>query len=76
VVRKDLRNVEVGEHEWYAEVSRSRAGWRALCHVWLVNDREARTSQTSTVVRDDFVVCELCSRSFRRENDKQRHKSA
>ena len=72
VVRKDLRNVEVGEHEWYAEASRSRAGWRVLCQVGLVNGREARTSQASTVVRD--VVCELCSRSFRRESDKQRHK--
>ena len=65
VVRKDLRNVEVGEHEWYAEASRSRAGWRVLCQVGLVNGREARTSQASTVVRD--VVCELCSRSFRRK---------
>ena len=71
-MRKDLRNVEVGEHEWYAEASRSRAGWRVLCQVGLVNGREARTSQASTVMRD--VVCELCSRSFRRESDKQRHK--
>ena len=45
VVRKDLRNVEVGEHEWYAEASRSRAGWIALCRVGLVNAREARMSQ-------------------------------
>ena len=52
----------------YVESSRSRAGWRALCHVGLVNGREARTSQASTVVRD--VVYELCSRSFRRESDK------
>ena len=61
-----------GEHEWYAKASRSRAGWRALCQVGLVNGREARTTQASTVVRD--IVCELCSRSFRRESDKQRHK--
>ena len=26
--------------EWYAEASRSRAGWRVLCQVGLVNGRE------------------------------------
>ena len=59
VVRKDLRNVEVGEHEWYAEASRSRAGWRALCWVGLVNGRQGhhKHMQASTVVRD--VVCKL-----------------
>ena len=62
-MRKDLRNVEVGEHEWYAEASRSRAGWRALCRVGLVNAREARTSQASTVVVRD-VVCELCCKAL------------
>ena len=63
-----------GEHEWYAEASRSRAGWRALCWVGLENCREARTSQekASTVVRE--VVCELCFKRFWMESDKQRHK--
>ena len=54
---KNLRNVDVGEHEWYAEASRSRAGWRALCWVGLVNGRLARMLQASTVVRE--IVCEL-----------------
>ena len=53
-------------------ISNGRAGWRALRLVGLVNGRAASMSQASTVVRD--VVCELCSRSFRRETDKQRHK--
>ena len=40
----------------------------------LVLSREARTSQVQafTVVRE--VLCELCSKSFNRESDKQRHK--
>ena len=43
VVRKDLRNVEVGNMSaLYAEASRSRARFRALCQVGLVNGREAR----------------------------------
>ena len=70
--------MKVEEHERYAEASRSRAGWRALCWVGLVNGRQGhhKHMQASTVVRD--VVCKLhnlCSRSFKRESDKQRHKS-
>ena len=42
---KNLRIVDVGEHEWYEEANRSRAGWRVLCWVGLENCREARTSQ-------------------------------
>ena len=71
---RDLEAVDVGEHEWFEEATRSREGWRALCRVGLQNCRETRTAQAraSTAVRE--VVCELCSRNFRRESDKKRHK--
>ena len=74
VVRKDLRDVEVGEHEWYEEATSSRASWRALYRVGLESCREMRTvqAQSPVVVRD--VLCQGCSRSFRRESDKKRHK--
>ena len=74
MVRKDLRDVEVGEHEWYEEATSSRASWRALYWVGLESCREMRTLQAHApvVVRD--MLCQVCSRSFRRENDKKRHK--
>ena len=74
VVRKDLRDVEVGEHEWYEEATSSRASWRALYRMGLENCREMRTAQAQApvVVRD--VFCQACSRSFRRLSDKKRHK--
>ena len=67
VVRKGLRDVEVGEHKWYEEATSSRASWRALYRVGLESCREMRTvqAQAPVVVRD--VLCQVCSRSFRRE---------
>ena len=71
---RNLKSVEVGEDEWYEEATRSRTGWRALYRVGLERYREMRgaQAQASVVVRD--VVCQVCSRSFRRESDKKRHK--
>ena len=31
VIRKDLKDIEVNEDEWYEEATRSRPGWRATC---------------------------------------------
>ena len=72
VVRKDLKDIEVEESEWYEEARKSRAGWRALYRAGLESCRETQGTQASVVVRD--VVCEVCSRSFSREGDKKRHK--
>ena len=74
VVRKVLKSVEVGEDEWYEEATRSITGWRVLYRVGLESCWEMRRAQAqaSVVVRD--VVCMVCSRSFRRESDKKRHK--
>ena len=74
VVKRDLKAVEVGEYEWFEKATRSRARWRALCQVGLENCREARTAQTRACTAVREVVCELCSRSFRKESDKKRHK--
>ena len=32
VIRKDLAYIGVDENKWYEEATKSRAGWRALCH--------------------------------------------
>ena len=31
VIRRDLKDVEINEDEWYEEVVETRAGWRATC---------------------------------------------
>ena len=71
-MRKDLKDIDVGEGEWYAEARRSRAGWRAMYRLGLEECRDAQTAQASVASRD--VVCETCARKFRREGDKKRHK--
>ena len=57
MVRKDLRDVEVGEHKWYEEATSSRVSWRAMYRVGLENCREMRTAQAQApvVARDVFV---------------------
>ena len=45
VVRKDLRDVEVGEREWYEEATSSRASWMALYRMGLESCTEMRTAQ-------------------------------
>ena len=72
VVRKDLKDIEVEENEWYEEARKSRAGWRSLYCAGLESCRKTQETQASVVVRD--VVCEVCSMSFSREGDKKRHK--
>ena len=64
-----LINIEVDEEVWYEEARRSRVGWRA---VYRTDCRENQVSQASEVAKE--VVCELCSRAFRRESDKKHHK--
>ena len=54
------------------EAVRSRAGWKTLCLYGLEKCREVEVFQQ--LVAERGVVCEVCSRSFRREGDKKRHK--
>ena len=58
-MRKDLEDVEVGEHKWYEEAEGSRAGWRALYHVGLEKCRETRTSQARASTGASDVVCKM-----------------
>ena len=63
----------VCEEKWFEEAVRSRAGWRVLYRDGVDSYRERQIVNAPTaVVRD--VVCEVCSRNFRRESDKARHK--
>ena len=73
VMRKDLKDIELSEEKWFEEAVRSRAGWRVLYRDGVDSYRERQIVNAPTaVVRD--VVCEVCSRNFRRESDKARHK--
>ena len=72
VVRKDLKDIGVKEDGWYEEATRSRAGWKAMYHAGLEGCRETQAAMATVASRD--VVCEVCSRSFRRECDRKRHK--
>ena len=66
-MRRDYEDIEVSEEKWYDEAVRLRAGWSTLCH-----DGLERWRCALVVVRD--VMCEVCSRTFRRQSDKARHK--
>ena len=70
-MKKDLKEVKIGEEEWYDETRKSRAGWWAMCRLGIEEITEAQKSrkQTEAAVRD--VVCD---RLFHRESDKKRHK--
>ena len=73
VVRRDLKDIGVSEEKWFDEAVRSRAGWRALCREGMNRCRESEKVRAPMAAARD-VVCEVCSRRFRRESDKARHK--
>ena len=60
------------EDEWYEEATRSRAGWRDTCRLGMERHTDAQVTLSSAAARE--VECEVCSRKFRRESDKKRHK--
>ena len=74
VIKKDLAAIDVDENEWYKEACQFRAGWRAIYRLGLENhaEEQATTQSSGQEVRE--VVCVVCSRTFRRESDKKRHK--
>ena len=47
MVRKDLKDIDVEESEWYTEARRSRGGWRALCRLGMESRREAEVVRAS-----------------------------
>ena len=66
--------IEVKEDEWYAEATRSRAGWKTMCELGLQRrgETQAQAVERARAVRE--VECSVCSRKFRKESDKKRHK--
>ena len=60
------------EDEWYDIATRSRNGWRDTCRLGMERHTEVHVAQSSAAARE--VKCEACSRKFRRESDKRRHK--
>ena len=70
MIRKDLKDIEVNEDEWYEEATRSRAGWRATCKLGMERQEEAQVAQSLVAARE--IKCEVCSRTFRRESDRKR----
>ena len=69
-MHKELEHIGVGEEEWYAEPRTTRASWRAAYRLSMENCTDAQEASMAP----KGMVCEVCSRSFRREGDKKRHK--
>ena len=44
-MRKDLKDIDVDECEWYEEATRSKVGWRVLYKLGLESYQEAETAQ-------------------------------
>ena len=74
VIKKDLKQIDVEETEWYEEACRSRTGWRALCRAGMQSRTETQTRATCAEPQRRDVECTVCHRVFRRECDKKRHK--
>ena len=71
MMRRDFKDIKVSEEEWYDEAVRSRARWSTLCRDGLERWGERMGTCAPVAVRD--VMCEVCSRIFRRQSDKARH---
>ncbi len=71
--KADLQEIKVPEAQWYKLARTSRQGWRATYTAALEEQRTRRQEgiQLSTLT---LVVCQECTRTFRREGDKKRHK--
>ena len=67
MIRRDLKDVEINEDEWYKEAVESRAGWRATCKLGVKLLTMRQTSQRQAAARD--VEYDVCKRKFRRESD-------
>ena len=73
MIRRDLKDIEMDKRKWYEEATTSRAGWKAAYRLGLENN-DNRTATECLLMAACEVVCEVCSRKFRRQCDKKRHK--
>ncbi|XP_062511553.1 uncharacterized protein LOC134187449 [Corticium candelabrum] len=71
LMKRDFKDIEVSEKEWYDEAVRLRASWSTLCRDGLERWREREWGH---VLRWQSRMYEVCSRTFRRQSDKARHK--
>ena len=70
IIRQDLKDIGIDEGQWYNEAVTSRESWRALCRQSLDKVPDGRAAE----LFENVVFCQTCSRCFRRESDKKRHK--
>ena len=71
IIRKDLKDIHISKTERYREARKSRVEWKALGQHGLANYCKSTVTEASLGVYE--IECVVCSRRFRRENDR-RHK--
>ena len=52
VIRRDLRDIEVGDDEWFEEATLSRAGWREICREGVERHSEVSRLQAPAAARE------------------------
>ena len=76
VVCKDLKDINVGEDEWYELASSHRPTWRSLYRDGCDRYRDGCHETNNLVEQARRVVhCTKCNRFFRRESDMKRNQS-
>lgn len=73
VIRKDLKEIELPEERWFEATTTSRQGWRTIYKEGL-EKLSSRSHPSRANQQTNEIVCAVCSRSFRRESDRKRHK--
>ena len=56
VIRRDLRDINISESEWYDEATSSRADWRALCGLGLEDRRKQIITASCSQLPGKFSV--------------------
>ena len=56
MTQKDLKCIEVGKDEWYTEARWSRAGWRALNRMSVVENIDTQMVLLLVAIRDEVYV--------------------
>ena len=75
-IRTDLKEIKVPECDWYKTATTSRSAWKTAYKQGVANLVEAQlasSTQRPQQAQRQFQ-CEVCSRSFRRDSDRKRHK--
>ena len=63
VICKELTYIGVNRIRWYEEATRSRTGWKALCHSGITAHQD-ETQEFQGHREASYVVCEVCNRWF------------